>query len=34
LRSSDDSQAKADMRAASDLAYKALVLARDLQNVR
>ncbi|MGP8247486.1 MAG: hypothetical protein ACLQVN_23615 [Bryobacteraceae bacterium] len=34
LRSSDDSQAKGDMRAASDLAYKALVLARDLQNVR
>ena len=34
LRSSDDSQAKGDMRTASDLAYKALVLARDLQNVR
>jgi predicted S18 family serine protease len=34
LRSSDDSQSKGDMRTASDLAYKALVLARDLQNVR
>jgi len=34
LRSSDDSQAQGDMRAASDLAYKALALARDLQNVR